>query len=35
MDKNHGEIIFDLMGRQRDSSRKGIVIKNGKVVFVK
>ena len=35
MDKNHGEIIFDLMGRQSDSSRKGIVIKNGKVVFVK
>ena len=35
MDKNQGEIIFDLMGRQSDSSRKGIVIKNGKVVFVK
>ncbi len=35
VDKNHGEIIFDLMGRQSDSSRKGIVIKNGKVVFVK
>ena len=35
MDKYQGEIIFDLMGRQSDSSRKGIVIKNGKVVFMK
>ena len=34
-DKEHGEIIFDLMGRQTDSSRKGIVIRNGKVVFIK
>lgn len=34
-DKNRGEIIFDLMGHHTDSSRKGIVIRNGKVVFIK
>jgi hypothetical protein len=34
-DKNRGEIVFDLMGRQTNSSRKGIVIRNGKVVFIK
>lgn len=34
-DKHQGEIIYDLMGRQQDWTRKGIVIKNGSVVFVK
>ena len=34
-DKNQGEIIYDLMGRQQDWTRKGIVIKNGSVIFVK
>ncbi len=34
-DKNLGEIIYDLSGRQYDSKRKGFVIKNGSVVFVK
>ena len=34
-DKNQGEIIYDLMGRQQDWTRKGIVVKNGSVIFVK
>ena len=34
-DKHQCEIIYDLMGRQQDWTRKGIVIKNGSVVFVK
>ena len=34
-DKHQGEIIYDLMGRQQDWTHKGIVIRNGSVVFVK
>ena len=29
------EFVYDLMGRPSDSSRKGIVIKNGTIIFVK
>jgi len=34
-ERNAQEIVYDLMGRQSDSSRKGIVIKNGTIIFVK
>jgi hypothetical protein len=34
-ERNATEFVYDLMGRQSDSSRKGIVIKNGTIIFVK
>ena len=34
-DKNHGDITFDLLGRQTVQTPSGIVIKNGTVVFMK
>lgn len=34
-ERNATEFVYDLMGRQSDSSCKGIVIKNGTIIFVK
>ena len=34
-ERNATEFVYDLMGRPSDSSRKGIVIKNGTIIFVK
>ena len=34
-DSNNHVIVFDLMGRQSNETRKGLLIKNGKIVFMK
>lgn len=34
-ERNATEFVYDLMGRRTDVSRKGLFIKNGKVVFMK
>ena len=34
-ERNATEFVYDLMGRRSDVSRKGLLIKNGKIVFMK